>query len=217
MAIPGQLHVLGAAPGALTLLGWGIVNTYAGIVQGNFRNRHPGCHSVADMGEVVGGVVVREIIGACFIMSWIVVAASGISGAAAALNALSDHAICTNWYSLIIAIIVMFVSSLRKFAELGWVSWVGFLSVFTAVFIVVIGVTLRDRPAAAPPTGDYDFGYRIIGSPSFIEGIGAAATLFSASAGTSAFLPVISEMRKPKDYKKSLYAGPPSRYLGSGG
>lgn len=33
----------------------------------------------------------------------------------------------------------------------------------------------------------------------------ATATIFVSSAGTSAFLPVISEMREPKDYKKALY------------
>ena len=33
----------------------------------------------------------------------------------------------------------------------------------------------------------------------------ASATIFVSSAGTSAFLPVISEMEKPKDYRKSLF------------
>ena len=31
------------------------------------------------------------------------------------------------------------------------------------------------------------------------------ATIFSAGAGTSAFLPVISEMRRPRDYNKAVY------------
>jgi len=34
----------------------------------------------------------------------------------------------------------------------------------------------------------------------------ASATIFVSSAGTSAFLPVISEMRQPKDYRKALFA-----------
>lgn len=204
MTIPTSLNSLGAVPGSLVIVGWGIINTYAGVVQGNFRNRHPMCHSIADMAEVVGGVVLREIAGACFIVSWIVCAASGINGAATALNALSTHAICTNWFSLVVTIAVMVMASFRKFEELAWISWTGFVSVFAAVFIVVVGVTLRDRPAAAPQTGDFELGYVIFANPSFIQGITATATIFSASAGTSAFLPVISEMRKPRDYKKCL-------------
>lgn len=204
MAIPGQMYVLGAAPGALVVLGWGIINTYAGVVQGSFRARHPMCHSVADMAQIVGGPICRETAGACFIVSWIIVAGSAINGASTGLNALSDHAICTNWYSLIITVAIMFVASIRKFGDLSWVSWVGFILVFAAVLIVVIGVTLRDRPAGAPQTGDYDFGYIIIGSPTFSQGISATVTIFSASAGTSSFLPVISEMRRPNDYNKAL-------------
>jgi hypothetical protein len=68
-----------------------------------------------------------------------------------------------------------------------------------------VGVTVRDRPAAAPQTGDFDLGYRVIGDPSFTTGITASATIFVSSAATSAFLPVISEMRKPKDYPKAVY------------
>lgn len=68
-----------------------------------------------------------------------------------------------------------------------------------------IAVTVQDRPAAAPKTGDFDLGYHVIGNPTFIVGITAVATIFSAGAGTSAFIPVISEMRKPRDYNKAVY------------
>jgi hypothetical protein len=74
-------------------------------------------------------------------------------------------------------------------------SWAGFASVYIAVFIVVVGVTTRDRPAAAPPTGDFDFGYHAIAYPTFMVGMTATATIFVSTAATSAFLPVISEMR----------------------
>lgn len=68
-----------------------------------------------------------------------------------------------------------------------------------------VGVTQVDRPAAVPQEGDFDLGYHVIGNPTFVEGITAAATIFCSGAGTSAFLPVISEMRKPRDYNKAVY------------
>lgn len=67
------------------------------------------------------------------------------------------------------------------------------------------GATTLDRPAAAPQTGDFDLGFHAIGSPTFVTGVTAAATIFCSSAATSAFLPVISEMRKPQDYRKDVY------------
>jgi hypothetical protein len=67
-----------------------------------------------------------------------------------------------------------------------------------------VGVTTRDRPAAAPQTGPYDFGYHVIGHPTFAAGITAASTIFCSGAGTSAFLPVMSEMRNPREYSKAV-------------
>jgi hypothetical protein len=45
LSIPTSLYALGAVGGALSLVGWQALNTYLGVVQGNFRNRHPECHS----------------------------------------------------------------------------------------------------------------------------------------------------------------------------
>ncbi|CAL5871216.1 uncharacterized protein PFLUO_LOCUS5464 [Penicillium psychrofluorescens] len=205
LSIPSLMYELGAFPGAINVVGWTVLNAYCAIIQGNFRNKYPGCHSVADMAQVVGGAVTKEIVGLLFTLSYVIVAASGIIGVSTALNALSLHAVCTVWFSFIATVIIVICASVRKFSHIGWLTWIGFASVYIAVFIIVISVTTRDRPAAAPQTGDFDLGYQAIGNPSFTTGITAAATIFVSSAATSAFLPVISEMRKPKDYPKAVY------------
>ncbi|KAH8423529.1 putative neutral amino acid permease [Aspergillus melleus] len=205
LSIPSVMYDLGAFPGAVNLVGWCLLNAYGAIILGNFRNRHPQCHSVADMAQVIGGPILREIVGFMFIISYVITAASGVIGVSAAFNALSLHAMCTVWWSIIATVIIAAFASVRKFSHIGWLTWVGFFSVLVAVFIIVIGVTTRDRPAVAPQTGDFDFGYRVIGHPTFAAGITAAATIFVSSSATSAFLPVISEMRNPKDYPKAVY------------
>ncbi|KAH7034710.1 transmembrane amino acid transporter [Microdochium trichocladiopsis] len=205
LTIPSSMYVLGALPGAINVLGWQFLNTYCAIIQGDFRNNHAGCHSIADMAHVVGGAWLREVVGVFFLVTFAIVGASGIVGASTALNALSSHGMCTNSFMLICTVAVFLLASLRKFEKIAWLTWAGFASVFVAVFIVVVGVTQRDRPAAAPQTGDYDFGYHVIGNPTFVAGMTSVASIFCSGAGTSAFLPVISEMRRPRDYKKSVY------------
>lgn len=158
------------------------------------------------MCNVVGGPILREISGGLYLIAYILCAGSGILGVSIGLNALSHHAACTVWWSFIATVVVAATASVRKFHDIGWLTWAGFLSIFTAVFIVVIGVTTRDRPAAAPQTGDFELGFYAIAHPTFIAGMSASATIFVSSAGTSAFLPVISEMRNPKDYNKAVYA-----------
>ncbi|KAJ5460134.1 uncharacterized protein N7458_001686 [Penicillium daleae] len=205
LSIPSALLSLGAVGGAISIIAWGAFNTYAFVILGNFRLRRPHCHSVADMAEVVGGVVGKEITGLLFIIGYVLVTGSGIVGVSTALNALSHHAACTVWWSFIAMVGVIATASIRKLTHVGWLSYAGFISIYVAVLIVVIGVTTRDRPAAAPQTGPYDLGYVAINNPGFAAGMVASSTIFVSSAGTSAFLPVISEMRNPKDYKKALY------------
>ena len=116
----------------------------------------------------------------------------------------SNHSACTAIFSFVSAVLVAIAASVRRFHELGYLTIAGFVSIFTAVLIVVIAVTTHDRPAAAPE-GDFELGYYAIAYPTFSMAMVATCAIFVSSAGTSAFLPVISEMREPRDYRKALY------------
>ncbi|KAF5004712.1 hypothetical protein FDECE_8823 [Fusarium decemcellulare] len=205
LSIPKTMYTLGAIGGSLSVVAWGIFNTYIGVIQGNFRERHRGCHSIADMAELVGGPIIRELTGLFFIFTYILCAGAGIIGVTTGLNALSGHAACTVWWAFIAAVVIASAASIRKLEGIGWVTYAGFASIYIAVFIVVVGVTQRDRPAAAPQTGDFELGFHLIAYPNFAGGMVASSTIFFSSCATSAFLPVISEMRKPADYRKALY------------
>ena len=205
LSLPTTLNTLGAVGGTLCVLGFGIFNTYCFVIVGNFRERHRGCHSIADTAGVVGGPICREIAGIFFIIGNLLGTSSAIIGLGTAFNALSYHAICTVAWNVISAVIIALPAALRRFQDIGWVTYVGFVSIYAAVLIVVVGVTQRDRPAAAPPIGDFDLGFSAIKEPTFAAGMVAASTIFYSSSGTSAFLPIMSEMRNPKDYKKALY------------
>ena len=205
LSLPTTMDQLGAVGGGLAILAFGIFNTYCFTIFGDFRQRHRGCHSVADMAGVVGGRVAKEVTGILFIIAFLLSTSAGIVGLSTAFNALSHHAICTVWWNVIATVAIALVSSMRKLHQIGWVTYVGFVSIYAAVLIVVVGVTQRDRPAAAPQTGDFDLGYHTMAYPSFAVGMVGASTIFYSSAGTSAFLPIMSEMRRPQDYKKALY------------
>lgn len=206
LSIPVAMSQLGAVGGAMLIIGFGALNTYTATIQGDFRNRHRGCHSIADMAFEVGGVALREFVGGLFIIAYVLCSGAGIVGLSVAFNTFSDHGTCTVWFSLVSAILVAMAASVHKFHELAWVSMAGFVSIFVAVLMVVIAVTTLSRPAAAPQTGPYELGYYAVPpAVSFGAGMAATCTIFISSAGTSAFLPVISEMRQPKDYRKALY------------
>ena len=124
-----------------------------------------------------------------------------------ALNAVSSHAICTVAFGAIAYFIIASAASIPKMKDLSWVAWVGFASIVAAILTVVIAVTQRDRPAAAPQTGPYDLGFKALPpvGTTFAAAWSAALAIFSSSANTPAFLPVISEFKKPQHYFRSVY------------
>ncbi|WWD05349.1 hypothetical protein V865_003422 [Kwoniella europaea PYCC6329] len=44
LSIPSVFSYVGALPGALLLVGFGVFNAYAALILGSFRLRHPGIH-----------------------------------------------------------------------------------------------------------------------------------------------------------------------------
>ncbi len=72
------------------------------------------------------------------------------------------------------------------------------------MFTLTIAVGVQDRPAAAPQDGPFTSDYDLIGSPTFAEAMSAVSTIVFAFAGAPAFFSIISEMRNPRDYAKSL-------------
>lgn len=150
----------------------------------------------------------REIVGVQIIIAQVLISAGGIVTSAIGFNALSDHGACTVWFAFVSAVLITMFSAIRTFSKLGWLTWFGFITFVLGVFIFVVAVSQVDRPAAAPKAGDFDLGWAPIAYPSFVVGMVSATNIFISTCGSSMFLPVISEMKRPQDYRKAcLVAG----------
>ncbi|KAF2703724.1 hypothetical protein K504DRAFT_363915, partial [Pleomassaria siparia CBS 279.74] len=203
LSIPSALGSLGAVPGAIVIVGWQAFNTYTACILIDFRNRHH-CHNIMDMCAVMWGRVGYELVNFMFLVAFILCTGSGLLGTSIAFNALSEHGTCSVWFSFVAAILIICFSSIRTFDRMALPMTAAFMSVMGGILAVVIGVTLLNRPAAAPATGDFDLGFQIVGSPTFAAGITAAATIFISSAGGPVYIPIVAEMKRPQDYRKAL-------------
>jgi len=85
----------------------------------------------------------------------------------------------------------------------------------TAILILTISVGVQDRPSAAPQTGPWEKNITAFKSATILDGIGALVTaickltgfhgLISVGyCGTPIFFGVVSEMKNPGDFNKSL-------------
>lgn len=69
---------------------------------------------------------------------------------------------------------------------------------------MTVAVGVQGGPADAPETGEWVSDYKLVGNPSFAEGVRAVSSLIFAYAGTPAFFNIVSEMRDPRLYTRSL-------------
>ena len=138
-----------------------------------------------------------------FVIAFIFCTGSSILGISIAFNAVSDHGTCSVAFSFVGMILTILASSVRTWGKMTWPLTIGFVSVIAGVLVVVVGVTMRDRPAAAPQMGPYELGFHAIAYPGFQAGIVAACTIFVSSCGCPGYLPVIAEMKRPQDFKKA--------------
>lgn len=121
-----------------------------------FRMKYPGVHNIADAAGVVGGPVLREIACILFLLTWVLVetlapfhdienllTSSSLSsgsvfiGLAQGLKILAGGKGCSVVWTLVAAICSALVSSIPTLGKLAYLTWIGFASIFTAVFIVV--------------------------------------------------------------------------------
>ncbi|KAH7338487.1 transmembrane amino acid transporter protein-domain-containing protein [Pyrenochaeta sp. MPI-SDFR-AT-0127] len=204
LSIPAAFDALGMIPGILCLLSIGGIITWGNHIVGVFKRKHPEVYSIVDVGEKLGGKVGKEAMGVAFLLWWICVAAAGISSISTSFNAMSVHGACTAIFVAVAAIIGFMTGSIRTLGKISWLAWVGVVSILVALLTLTIAVGVQDRPAEAPQTGPYQSNYKLIGNPTFNEAMGAINGFVFAYAGTPAFFAIISEMRDPRQYDKSM-------------
>ncbi|UPX21308.1 uncharacterized protein EKO05_0011497 [Ascochyta rabiei] len=205
LSIPSAFDALGLVLGVICLLGIGGMITWGNHVVGAFKRNHLKVYSIVDVGEMLGGKIVKEFMTLAFMLWWICLAAAGFSIISTVFNALSLHGACTAVFVAVAAVIGFLTGSIRTLGKISWLAWIGVISIITALLTLTIAVGLQDRPAEAPQTGPYVSNYKLIRNPTFNEGMGAINSFVFAYAGTPAFFAIISEMRDPAMYNKAIY------------
>ncbi|KAL5343891.1 transmembrane amino acid transporter protein-domain-containing protein [Aspergillus crustosus] len=204
LSIPSAFNTLGLIPGMICMLTIAVITTWSDYMVGVFKLNHREVYSIADAGGLMFGRAGRVFFGTTFVIYWIFVAGSGMLSISIGLNAVSTHAACTAVFVAVAAIISFVFGSIRTLGRLTFIAWIGLICILTAIFIVTIAVGLQDRPVSAPQEGPWTSDYRLFGTPSFTEAITAVSSLIFAYCGTPAFFAIVSEMRDPRYYTRSL-------------
>lgn len=204
LSIPAVFDTLGMAPGLICLIAIAVITTWSDYMVGVFKLNHREVYGIDDAGGIMFGRVGREFLGAAFCLYWIFVAGSGMLTISIALNAVSAHGTCTAVFVFVAAILGFGFGSIQTLGRISFLAWIGLVSILTAIFSVTIAVGVEDRPADAPQTGPWVSDYVAVKNPKFSDAISAVSSLVFAFSGTPGFFSIVSEMREPRHYARSV-------------
>lgn len=204
LGIPGAFDVLGMVPGVIIILVIAFMTTWAAWMVGKFKINHPHVYGIDDVGRMVAGRVGREFFFWAFVLHFTFLAASAMLSISIAFNSLSEHGACTAIFVVVAALIGLLFGSIQTLGKVSFIAWAGVAGILTAIFTLTIATGVQDRPAEASQTGPYVSDYKIVGAPTFAEGISAVSTIVFAFSCLPAFFACHAEMRNPKHYTRSL-------------
>ncbi|KAI0396788.1 transmembrane amino acid transporter protein-domain-containing protein [Xylariaceae sp. FL0594] len=204
LSIPSALDTLGYIPGILSIVALAIITGWSAYMVGAFKLRHPAVYGIDDTGALIFGKAGRIFFFGAFVLFWVFVGGSGMLGISISLNAISTHGACTAVFVAVAAVAGFLGGSIQTMSRISWLAWVGLAGILVALFTVTIAVGVQDRPASAPQEGPWKPDFKLFASPSFAEAVAAEASLVFAFCGTTAFFAIISEMRDPRLFTRSL-------------
>ena len=110
--------------GILIIIGLASIATYTGYVIGQFKQRHPGVHSMADAGEVLWGPIGREVLGLAQLILMVFNMGSHVLTFSVMMNTITEHGTCSIVFG-IVGMLVSFIGTLpRTLRNVSWMSFV---------------------------------------------------------------------------------------------
>ncbi|GAA5832495.1 hypothetical protein JCM11251_001346 [Rhodosporidiobolus azoricus] len=204
LSLPSAFETLGLVPGIIILVSFAVFATWADIYQARYKIKHPTVYSLQDAGKLMFGRIGSEVFGTAYWLFLAMVAGSALLTLSTSLNAVSEHGTCTAVFVAVSAIATYPIASVRKLENIRALGWIGLVSIMAALLTLTIAVPVGGRPALAPQEGPFDVEIVLFGQPTFAQGMNAVGTLWWAWCGGASFLPVYSEMRDIRDYKKAV-------------
>ncbi|EEU46700.1 uncharacterized protein NECHADRAFT_36802 [Fusarium vanettenii 77-13-4] len=202
LALPSVFKTLGLIPGLITLIGGALITYFSGVEIFWYYVAHPKVTNIAEMMKIVGGRPAEIFCGIGLLLQLIMTAASAVVTISIALNAISEHAVCTVGYIAIACILCFMLCIPRTAKFLAQSGLPCILSILAAALSTIIGLGIKNPPGA--PEG-WKPEIELFGTPTLREVLNGVLKILFALAGNYAFVTYMAEMKDPKkDFIYSL-------------
>ncbi|KAJ5561925.1 hypothetical protein N7535_003612 [Penicillium sp. DV-2018c] len=209
MSFPWSYSILGLVPGLiLTVVIAGIV-LYTSLITWRFCLRHPEVRDVCDIGQYLfwDSKIAWWATAVMFLLNNTFIQGLHCVVGAEYLNTMSDGAVCTVVFSLIVAIISFVFSLPRTFNTLSKIATLSAFFTFISVILAAVFAGVESHPAKYSPAKGEPIVLAIPAQgTSFVKGMNAFLNISYTFIGQITLPSFIAEMKEPRDFWKSVTA-----------
>ncbi|KAG9232329.1 amino acid transporter-like protein [Amylocarpus encephaloides] len=205
LSIPGAFATLGMVAGVILTVGLGLVAIYTSYVIGQVKLAFPRVAHYADAGRLMMGRFGYELIGAMFVLQLtFLVGSHCLTGTIAFLN-LTDNGTCSLVFSVVSAIILLFLAVPPSFADVAILGYIDFVSIMIAIGVTIIS-TIVIASGSAGGISQVNWSAWPKDSLTFAEAFIAITNIVFAYSFAVCQLSFMDEMHTPVDFVKSIWA-----------
>ncbi|PWY98876.1 hypothetical protein BCV70DRAFT_29856 [Testicularia cyperi] len=206
LSIPLVAVTLGVVPFILLTFLFAYICYYTGDQYYHLKMRFPGVQNLQDVGYLMFGPIGAHFLGAAQLIFSIFLQGNHVLLGAQAFFVLGWHS-CAIILAFVFAVISFLFTLPRSYKLFSISAFVSFASIVTVVIFAMIasGITgPTNAPEGAAPITVKAFGPAPGIKADFLTGFLYVLNLFVSFGAIPSYLPIISEMRKPTDFRKSL-------------
>ncbi|KAK4525772.1 hypothetical protein GAYE_SCF16G3681 [Galdieria yellowstonensis] len=197
LAVPHALATMGWLLGLLFLVLMCLVYVYCGILLYRMRLMMPHIRTYGDLGEQIYGKPGRWAIYIVQYSNLFLFLPVYLLVSSKALRETVDPSSCLIVWMFVNSGILIFFMQTRTLRFISWYSLFGTICIFVTLVITVI-------QEAIDATSSSHHG-QLISSDGFETGVAGSGDIIFAYSGIFVFIEFMDEMRKPKDFNKSIY------------
>lgn len=213
MSFPWSYSVLGLIPGLILTVFVSLTVLYTGLTITEYCIAYPEITSVCDIGKHLfwDSNIVWYATAVCFLCNNTLIQALHVLVGAKYFNTITDNYdvaggrdICSVVFAVVTTVICFLISLPRTFSSMSAIGYFSALTMFIAVVLAMVFAGIQDHPYGY--TGDAVV-YHLWPKKgtTYVDAMSAFLNIVYTFVGQITYPSFISQMKKPKDFKKALY------------
>ncbi|KAN0065389.1 hypothetical protein ACQY0O_001225 [Thecaphora frezii] len=206
LSIPKVAVTIGVVPFLILSFFFAYLCWYTGILYYELKRHFPGVQNLQDAGSLMFGPYGGQILGFAQLIFSIFLQGNHVLLGAQAFDVLGWHS-CAIGLAAVFAVISFLFTLPRSYKLFAFLAFASFSSIFTVVVFAMItsGITGPTNVSpGAPPISVKAFGPPDGMEVDFLTGFLYVLNLFVSFGAIPSYLPILSEMKNPLDFKKSM-------------